>query len=149
MLWFVGLCAVVCLLLFAARNVVANMNLPEPVITGFCQVTGCVPAEAKKDVSQLQAMRQTLYSHPEIEDALVISVDVVNNSVYKQPYPTLAVTLLDADGGTIAERAFESADYEVVDGGENGLLIPGDPTRLKIEVIDTGLNAEQLELEFE
>ena len=125
------------------------MNLPEPLMTGFCQVTGCVPAEAKKDVSQLQTMRKALFPHPEIEDALVISVDVVNNSVYKQPYPTLAVTLLDADGGTIAERAFESADYEVVDGGESGFLMPGNPTRLKVEVVDTGLDAEELELVFE
>ena len=148
-LWFIGLCAVICMLLFAARNVIANMNLPEPLMTGFCQVTGCVPAEAKKDVSQLQTMRKTLFPHPEIEDALVISVDVVNNSVYKQPYPTLAVTLLDAEGGTIAERAFDNADYEVVDGGENGFLMPGNPTRLKIEVVDTGLDANELELAFE
>ena len=59
------------------------------------------------------------------------------------------MTLLDADGGTIAERAFESADYEVVDGGESGFLMPGNPTRLKVEVVDTGLDAEELELVFE
>jgi len=148
-LWLVGLCAAICLLLFAARNVIANMNLPEPLITGFCQVTGCVPAEAKKNVDQLKTMRKSLYPHPEIENALVISVDVINDSVYKQPYPTLAVTLLDADGGTIAERAFESVDYEVVDGGESGFLMPGNPTRFKVEVVDTGLDAEELELVFE
>ena len=125
------------------------MNLPEPLITGFCQVTGCVPAEAKKNVDQLKTMRKSLFPHPEIENALVISVDVVNESVYKQPYPTLAVTLLDADGSTIAERAFESVDYEVVDGGESGFLMPGNPTRLKVEVVDTGLDAEELELAFE
>ncbi len=149
LIWFVGLCAAICLLLFAARNVIATMNLPEPVISSFCQVTGCVPAEAKKDVSQLQLMRKTLFPHPEIDGALVISVDVVNGSVYKQPYPTLAVTLLDAVGETIAERAFENTDYEVVDNGETGFLMPGEPTRLKVEIIDTGLNAEVLELVFE
>ena len=149
LLWFIGLCAVVCVLLYAARNLIANMDLPEPFISSFCQVTGCVPAEAQKDVSQLQTMRKALLPHPEIEDALVISVDVKNNSVYKQPLPTLAVTLLDEEGATIAERAFESADYEVVDGGENGFLMPREPTRLKIEVVNTGLDAAELELAFE
>jgi len=148
-LWLLGLCAAVCLLLFAARNVVANMNLPEPLITSFCQITGCVPAAAKKDASQLQTMRKRLYTHPEIEDALVISVDVVNNSVYKQPYPTLAVTLLDTEGETIAERDFQSTDYEVVDGSEAGFLMPGEPTRIKIEVVDTGLGAKEVNLAYE
>lgn len=148
-LWALGAIALVCVGLFAARNVIANMNLPASLIGGFCNITGCVPAEAKKDLSQLQIMRDRLYAHPDIESALVISVDIVNNSTFKQPLPTLGVTLLDAEGETIAGRSFSSTSYELVEGGETGFLMPSEPTRLKIELVDTGLSAADIDLKFE
>ncbi len=149
--WLIAcaLIAAVCLALYTARNVIANMSLPEPLIASFCQVTGCVPAEAKIDTSQLQTMRQRLYPHPDIADALVISIDLVNNSIYKQPYPAVSVTLLNAEGGAVAERRFETADYEVVDRSNSGFLMPEEPTRITIEVVDTGLGATDVALEFE
>ena len=139
--WVAGLFIAMGLLLFSARSLIAGMNLPEPVISVFCQVTGCVPAQAKKDVSQLQIMRERLYPHPEIENALVISIDVVNNSIYKQPLPILDVRLLDAGNETVGERDFGVTDYQVVDSSEPGFLMPGEPTRIMIEVIDTGIAA--------
>ncbi len=144
-----ALIAAVCIALYAARDVIANMSLPEPLIASFCQMTGCVPAEPQKDTSQLQTMRKRLYPHPDIDNALVISVDLVNSSVYKQPYPAVAVTLLNADGGAVAERRFESTDYEVVDRSNSGYLMPQEPTRITIEVVDTGLDATDVELGFE
>ncbi len=147
--WLAGLTLAIGLLLFAARGVIANMNLPEPFITAFCQVTGCVPAQPRKDVDQLQTMRQQLYSHPNLENALVISVDVVNNSVFKQPLPTLEVQLLNAENQSVARRDFSSADYEVVDGSsEAGYLMPDEPTRIMIEVVDTGLSASEVDLTY-
>lgn len=146
--WAAGLVLAIGLLLFAARGMIANMNLPEPVITVFCQVTGCVPDQAKKNVDQLHTMRKRLYPHPEIENAIVISVDVVNNSIYKQPLPTLAVRLLNESDEIVAERDFNNTSYEVVDGSESGFLLPDEPTRLKIEVVDTGLAAADVELGF-
>ena len=139
--WVAGLFIAMGLLLFSARSLIAGMNLPEPVISVFCQITGCVPAQAKKDVSQLQIMRERLYPHPEIENALAISIDVVNNSVYKQPLPILDVRLLNAGNETVGERDFGVTDYQVVDSSEPGFLMPGEPTRIVIEVIDTGLAA--------
>ncbi len=147
--WMAGLVVAIGLLLFAARGFIAKMNLPEPVISSFCQVTGCVPPQIVKDVSQLQTMRKRLYPHPDIDDAMVISVDVINNSVFKQPLPTLAVSLMNAGSEVVAERNFDSVNYEVVDGSEPGLLMPGEPTRLKIEIIDTGLAATEVELAYE
>ena len=141
--------AVICLALYAARNVIANMNLPEPVIGKFCQVTGCVPNEVRKDVTQLGLMRKGLYPHPDIDKALVISIDLVNLSVYKQPFPVASVTLLDAQGEAVAQRSFTPADYEVVDRDGSEFLLPGEPTRVKIEVIDSGFGATDMELEFE
>ena len=140
--------AVIFLCLYAARNVIANMNLPESVIGRFCNVTGCVPNEVRQDVSQLRLMRKALVPHPEIDKALVISIDLVNQSVYKQPFPVAAVTLLDAQGEAVAQRSFTPADYDVVDRGDSEFLLPGEPTRVKIEVIDSGFGATDMELEF-
>jgi len=147
-LWTLGLIAALCLAVYAARNVVANI-LPESLVGGFCSVTGCVPAEPRKDVSQLQTMRKRLFAHPEIENALVISIDILNNSVYKQPFPTLAVTLLDAEGTNIAERKFSRVNYELVDRNQSEFLLPGEPTRIKIELVDSGLGASDMNLKFE
>ena len=149
LLWLAGLVAALCICLFVARDLIANMNLPDPLMSSFCRVTGCVPAEVKKDVSQIEATRSRLFPHPDVESVLVISVDVVNNSVYKQPYPTLDVELFDSEGTTVGERSFSRVNYEVIDRGESEFLIPGEITRIKIELIDSGLNATDMNLVFQ
>lgn len=147
-LWFLGLIAAVCLAAFVARDLVANY-LPESMAGSFCSITGCVPAEPKKDINLLEATRSSLSAHPQVDDALMISVDVVNNSVYKQPYPILAVQLLNAEGDSVAERSFNRGAYNVVGSSGSEFLMPGEPTRIQIELVDTGLGATDLKLEFE
>jgi len=148
LLWLAALIVALCICLFVARDLIANMNLPDPLMNSFCRVTGCVPAEVKKDASQIEATRSQLFPHPDVENVLVISVDIVNNSVYKQPYPTLDVELFDSEGTTVGERSFSRVNYEVIDRGESEFLIPGELTRIKIELVDSGLDATDMNLVF-
>jgi len=148
LLWTLAVIAGICVCVFAARNIIANSGLPDSVVSRFCGVTGCVPAEAKKDVSQLELVRSRVFPHPDIVQALIISVDLTNNSVYKQPYPVLDVQLLNDEGSIVGERSFTRFNYEVVDRDESEFLMPGEPTRIKIELVDSGLGATDMELQF-
>jgi len=42
-LWVLGLLVVGCIGLYVGRDSVANLDLPESILTPFCQITGCTP----------------------------------------------------------------------------------------------------------
>lgn len=142
----VGVLLISCMLLYAARNSVAKMNLPEPVLSAFCGVTGCqLPAQS--DVSRLELMRRRMYNHPTLDEVLVISVDLINRAPFPQPYPMLAITMTNSEGTPVANRDFTPAEYQPPELiGE--LLPAGKPVRVKFEIVDPAVDAQSFDLEF-
>jgi len=144
--WLLGLLAVACAAALYARDDIAKSNLPESVRAGFCTVAGCELPVAS-NIADLELLRQKVYSHPSNEDALVVSIDVLNNAVFPQPYPVLSVTMANSNGESVAQRDFVPADYlENYAGTET--LAPGKPTRINIEIVDPGEDAQSFEMEF-
>ena len=142
----VGLIAALCAGAFFARDNIAQSNLPQSVRAAFCAVAGCQLPVAT-DISELQLLRQKVYSHPSIDGALVVSIDVVNNAVFPQPYPVLAITMANSAGEAVAQRDFEPSAYlENYSGDET--LVAGKPTRINIDIVDPGDDAQSFEMEF-
>lgn len=133
--------------LYLARNVIATMNLPEPVVSAFCAVTGC-ELPAKKDIEQLELVRHQMFSHKTLDDVLVFSVDLVNRARFPQPYPVLVVTMANGTGESVAFRKFEPAEY-LEDDPALKTLPAGEPVRIKFEIVDPGPQALSSELSFE
>ena len=141
------MCAALAGVLYLARNVIATMNLPEPVVSVFCAVTGC-ELPARKDVEQLELVRHQMFSHKTLDDVLVFSVDLVNRARFPQPYPVLVVTMANGTGESVAFRKFEPAEY-LEDDPSLKTLPAGKPVRIKFEIVDPGPEALSSELSFE
>ncbi len=141
-----ALLAACCAAAFYARDDIAKSNLPQPVRALFCSVTGCELPVAS-NISDLELLRQKVFSHSTIEGALVVSIDVVNNAVFPQPYPVLSITMANSLGESVAQRDFVPQDYlESYNGTET--LAVGKPTRINIDIVDPGVDAQSFEMEF-
>jgi predicted Zn finger-like uncharacterized protein len=143
------LCCAVALMgvLYVARDQVAKLDLPEPVLSAFCSVTGC-ELEAAKDLSRLDLLGHRMNSHPTLSDVLVINVELINRAPFPQPYPVLSVTMSDSEGETVATRKFQPADYLEPEALNDTL--PGDElVRISFEILDPGPEASSSVLVFE
>ncbi len=133
--------------LYLAKDQVAKLDLPEPVLSAFCGVTGC-ELDVAKDLSRLELRGHKMSSHPTLSDVLVIDVEVINRAPFPQPYPVLSVTMSDTAGETVATRQFQPADYLEPEAIDNTL--PSDQlVRISFEILDPGPEASSSELVFE
>lgn len=136
-----------CGVLYMARDTVARMNLPLPLLSTFCSVTDC-ELPMQKDVEQLQLVRHQMFGHASLDNALVISVDLINEAAFPQPYPVLVVTMANSAGESVAFRKFQPAEY--LEAQELSKTLPaGQPVRIKFEIVDPGPEALSSELSFE
>ncbi len=143
------LCCAAALLgvLYLARDQIAQLDLPEPVLGAFCSVTGCELTVAQ-DIERLELLRHKMSSHPTLSDVLEINVDVINRAPFPQPYPVLSITMTDTNGGVVAERKFKPEDYLEPESIED-TLPTNQLVRIKFEILDPGPEASSSELVFE
>jgi hypothetical protein len=149
--WITGVIIVLlCLILQVAyleRNRLANHPAIGPFFSDICQrLPGC-KIKPKRDIDRLQLVSRNVYSHPNTENALMISAVITNTANFSQPFPVLLVSMSNVRGKVVAERYFKPAEYLPAD--HNPLdMQPGKAVSVNLEVIDPGQNALAFELDF-
>lgn len=134
-------------MLFGWKDRIAVLPLPQPVLQAFCAVTGCQLQE-ERDIAQLQLLQKKIYTHPSVDGALIVSLDLINNADFEQIYPQLSIKMADETGATVAQRSFSPNEY-LSDQFAEQKLIPGKPVRIQLELMDPGVDARTFELGFE
>ncbi len=131
---------------YRERNNLADNPLTRPAYLAWCGVAGCtVPARFEK--SQLKVVEKNIFSHPTLDDALVITVLLENNADFEQRYPALFVWLSDSGRRTVAENQFDAAEYLPENGlSLDSVMAPGQRQQISIDVRDPGRRAVSLEL---
>ena len=117
-----------------------------PVLQQFCHYTGCQP-DPLRNIDAIDVLSHSVYSHPNIDDALIISLAMINNAHYAQPFPTLAIHMANVRGEIIAQRNFTPENY-LDASSASGLMSPGSPVTITLEVHDPGNDALTFELAF-
>lgn len=133
--------------LYLARDQIAGLKLPEPVLSSFCALTGC-ELPVQQDLSRLELLGHKLNSHPTLNEVLVIQVDLINNAPFPQPYPVLAVGMKNDEGEIVADRRFQPQDYLEADALDSTLPV-GRPERINFEILDPGPQATKSVVVFE
>ena len=148
--WLIG--SVVLLLAVATQWVYANrseiMASPQlqPLMNHLCKHMGCT-LDPLRDLDKIELLRRSVYSHPNIDKALIISLAVINNADFSQPFPVLRIRMADVRGQIVAQRDFEPENY--LDGTSAGQqMAPGSPVTVTLEIHDPGNDALTFELEF-
>lgn len=132
---------------YLQRNRLADHPQAGAIVTDVCKrIPGCELAP-KRDLSQLQLVSRNVYSHPNVEAALMINAIIINAANFSQPFPVLLVSMSDVHGKVVAERYFPPAEYLPENPGSSGMQ-PGKAVSVNLEVMDPGQNALAFELDF-
>ena len=145
----VNLCLVVLLaaqLLFVQREAFAQDPTLRPVLTEMCDLVGCT-LPSRRAVDRIELTRRHVYSHPNVDDALLIDITMVNEARFAQPYPVLTVTLGDRRGEPVVRRSLQPREYEPR-LGRDARMAPGSPVNVVLEVRDPGAEARTFDLDF-
>ncbi len=93
-----------------------------PYLSLFCRVASC-ELPSRRDTYSFSITNTRVELHTDVPGALSISVKLVNQAEFSQPYPDLQLTLIDRVGRVIGRRIFPPDSYLGVD--EETLLKSG------------------------
>lgn len=134
--------------LYGYRNREALMYNSElrPWLASVCAVVGC-QLPARVDLGSLKVVKRSVFSHPTIDNALVIDLAFVNGANFDQPYPVLEIRLTDRNGRLVVQNDVKPVDY--LDGWQaSDPLVAGERLDLSLTVADPGQTATSFELKF-
>ena len=125
---------------------VSKIAYMRPILEAGCAVFRCkVPPQV--DLTALKAVQRNAYSHPTVDNALVLTMGIRNDAEFEQSLPVLAISLSDRNGRTVAKRDFMPKDY--LDGWKpDDTIVSGKRLDVTLEVKDPGNRATGFELQF-
>lgn len=131
---------------YRERSTLHNHAVARPVMLAVCSVLECkVPSRVELD--KLKLLQRSVYSHPTVDNALVINVAFRNDAPFEQRYPVLVIRLSDRNGRLVARRDFQPDEY--FDAWQPDATIDaGKRLDISLEVSDPGRNAHSFELDF-
>ena len=89
----------------------------------FCQVASC-DLPAKRDPFKFTLTHTKIDLHPTQPDAIRVTVKLINEAEFSQPYPDLQLTLTDRDGRVVGRRTFPPKLY--LSGNSGKMLGKGE-----------------------
>ncbi len=149
--WSLG-AALLCLGLLLQMAYVERERLLKHERIGFyladwCQrIPRCVLPPAR-DLSRVQLVSRSVYSHPNIEGVLIVNAVITNSAAFSQPYPVLLISMSNIRGQVIAERYFTPVEYLIAESDSAGME-PGKSVPVTLAVMDPGQDAMAFELDF-
>jgi predicted Zn finger-like uncharacterized protein len=123
----------------------------QPLLASFiedaCDMIGCV-IEPIRDTDRIEVINRNVFSHPSVENALMITATFANVAPFPQPYPIMQVSLTDLQGKTVAARRFLPNEYLENVRESPHLMKPGMPVDVSVEVLDPQNGAMAFEFSF-
>ncbi len=150
--WLTGITLALLLLLaqlaYLQRDSLAQIPSLSAMITTACaNIQGC-ELSAQRDLSRLQLVSRNVYSHPNINGALMVNAIITNTADFEQPYPVLLVSMSNVRGKVVGERYFRPDEYLGNTEDTEGKMPIGKHISVSLEVMDPGQNALAFELDF-
>ena len=131
---------------YRERDALLKNEHIRPVLSGICSLVGC-QLSAVVDLGSLRVVKRSVFSHPSIEDALVIDLAFINDAHFDQPYPVLEIRLTDNRGGLVTQNNVPPSEY-LEQWQPEAVLAAGKRLDLSLTVKDPGQTATSFELKF-
>lgn len=129
------------------RNELIQNPQFKPWLERTCTQFDCQLA-ALRAPDQIELLTRNIYSHPNRDNALIVSVTLVNHASFAQPYPVMQIDFSDIRGGAVAARRFPAEIYLQTNQEQLQLLAPEQPASFTMEIIDPGKQAMTYEFNF-
>lgn len=132
---------------FRAHDLVKQIPASRPLLEAFCETISC-RYSGPRDIKQIQLLSRDVRLHPKEKKALLISVAMINNAYFAQPYPDIHIRLSDISGNVVAERIFNAKTYMGKLSNPFLLMKSKTPVHINFEVVDPGKDAVNFEFTF-
>jgi predicted Zn finger-like uncharacterized protein len=116
-----------------------------PRIEWMCTQLPCtVPAQ--RDLSAIRSENLVVRSHPDTENALLISLSFRNEATFAQPFPSVTLKFTDKDQNPVATRSFIPQEYLEEELRHLQLMPPGASINARMDIVDPGSAAINYEV---
>ena len=121
--------------------------LPEKLQSHICPWITCVD-QAPRALSKIEVLNRSIYTHPNEQNALMVTVTIINRAQFAQPYPIIQLRFLNVSGDVIAARQFGANHYLNSIWQTKNLMEPNSPLSIKLEVEDVGEEVVSYDFDF-
>lgn len=124
-----------------------------PGLTRFCHLAGC-HLPVRRDLARLVMLNKDIRSPGAPKGALQITATIENRADFRQPWPSLYITLSDLTGQVTAARLFHPGEYlahtpEALRQWHASRGMPIDtPVNIELDVADPGRQAISYQFSF-
>jgi hypothetical protein len=103
---------------------------------------------AKRLPEKVEMLNYNVFAHPNEAGVLLISGSMKNNAEHAQPYPTLEVSLTDAQSNLLGFSRFSPKEYLSNTTTNTALLPTETPISIRLKIKDPGSAATQFKFSF-
>lgn len=148
--WFVGILLLTAIgtaqvMYYQRYQLVEDKRYQQQVIN-LCRVLPCAET-AFSSTGQIRLQERNIFTHPVIDNALMVTGSFINQAPFAQKLPELLISLFDVQGNLIANRLFTPPEY-LSENKNRGVFEPGLPVQFRLEIVDPDTNALTYEFEF-
>lgn len=118
-----------------------------PWLERLCSTLPCV-LKQRVDLQSMRTENLLVHSHPEIANALRVTLTLRNDSAFDQDWPLLNLRFTDADNVAVAQRQFSPTHYLPPELHGLQSMPSGTPVQVALDIIDPGIRAINYEVSF-
>lgn len=118
-----------------------------PALSIMCQQLSCT-LPSPKDLNLISLTSKNIFSHPNVENALMVSASIVNQASFAQEYPVIELRFENVRGETIAGRRFSPLEYLGIPETQFSKMQPDAPVNINLEIKDPGNDMVSYEFTF-
>ncbi len=130
-----------------SRESLIQQRWVQPYMARLCQHIDCALLQLR-DPRKIELSSRNVYTHPTEDDALMVSLTLVNRAPYAQPLPDIQIEFSDVVGTVIAARRLRPQEYLNTGTDEPQPLQPDAPVSVAVEIVDPGKQALTYEFKF-
>ena len=129
------------------RQELVKITELRPWLQKGCELAGCT-LPPPKDVKSIILSSKNIFTHPNIDNALMVSVTIINQANFSQEFPILELRFENVRGQTIAARRFQAEEYLGINNHQIAKMQPDTPISFNLEIEDPGNDMVSYEFDF-
>lgn len=149
--WALGILLLLCTLVLESiwfnRDSLAQNLSYRPLIIQFCKLSGCTLAPVHAP-DLIKIVNRNIYTHPNIKNALMVTVTMTNPSSHELEYPDIEIGFSNIRGELVAKRVFSPDEYIKIKREKLRLLQSNATVSFGLEIQDPGKQAMTFEFRF-
>jgi len=129
------------------RTTLIKITELRPWFEKACALANCSLPEAK-DTKLFLLSSKNIFTHPNVDDALMISATIINQATFTQAFPVIELRFANVRGETIAARRFTPSEYLNIPENQISKIQPDTPVSFTLEIKDPGDEMISYEFDF-